>query len=61
MKKKLTLQKLVISKLNNPHNIIGGNTAVCDTVDVDCQISGLIEGCPPPISAIIECTESFVG
>ncbi len=48
MKKKIAFKKLVISKLNNPSNIVGG--AAFDL------ISTRPLGCPISISAIKNCT-----
>lgn len=64
MKKTLTLKKLVISKLNNPSNIVGGETLTCHESN-DCHesdgggacdpISTKPLGCPLSISAIFKC------
>ena len=47
--KKLSLNKLTISKLNNPASILGGNEiGLGTTVKTGMTSSCLPTGCPPP-------------
>jgi hypothetical protein len=66
MKKKIAFKKLIISKLNNPSKIVGGDTIetiFCESDDggAPCNpISTRPLGCPIAKSAIRDCSNDDI-